>query len=178
MRTVEGRRTRRASEWHSATLHAIAPLYRSAKKMKISLHDNWLYAHLVDHDSRMIVLHTMYPHEKTPQFTDVVFKEVRVHHFETECMRATENDYPANVLFDIEEEDSVITLGRYWDFIATKRNYIWPARGWTSREGLAEILCSQGHRCFHIHGTVGLDGFVFARDMKLVKRPSKWQNQA
>ena len=150
--------------------------------MDISLHDNWLYAHLVDHDSRTIVLHTMYPIGKSPEFTDVVFQEVLVHHFETQCMRRfgnpPESEYPSNVLFDIEEEDSATTLGRYWDFIVTKRNYGWPVSGWKSLEDLAKLLGSQGHRCFHIHGTVGLDGFVFARSMSLVRRRSKWENQA
>lgn len=144
--------------------------------MEIALHDNWLYAHLVDHDSRKIVLHTMYSHGESPEFTDVIFEEVLVHHFETQCMSA-DAAYPSNVLFDIEEEDAVTTLGRYWNFISSKLNYGWPASGWKSREELAGILRSQGHRCFHIHGTVGLDGFVFARTINLEARPSKWTNE-
>lgn len=143
--------------------------------MDISLHDNWLYAHVVDHDSRTIILHTMYPHGTSPEFTDVIFEEVLVHHFEPQCMQG-EDGNPSNVLFDIEEEAAVTTLGRYWDFISSKRNYGWPASGWKSCEELADILTGQGHRCFHIHGTVGLDGFVFARAMHIEPHASKWTN--
>lgn len=143
--------------------------------MDIGLHDNWLYAHMVDHDSRTIILHTMYPHGTSPEFTDVTFEDVLVHHFETQCMGA-ETGYPSNVLFGIEEETADITLGQYWDFISSKRNYGWPASGWKNCEELADILTGQGHRCFHIHGTVGLDGFVFAQAMKIVARSFKWTN--
>lgn len=145
--------------------------------MDIGLHDNWLYAHMVDHDSRTIILHTMYPHGASPEFTDVIFEEVLVHHFETQCMRP-DSGYPSNVLFDIEEEDATTTLGRYWEIISPKRNYGWPATSWKTMDELAAVLTTHGHRCFHIHGTVGLDGFVFARTMNVVARPSKWTNEA
>ena len=145
--------------------------------MDIDLHDNWIYAHMVDHDSRRIVLHTMYPHGDLPEFTDVIFEEVLVHHFETQRM-SDEPQYPSNVLFDIEEENAITTIGRYWDFIISKRNYAWPAGGWKTREELADILTAQRHCCFHIHGTVGLDGFIFAKTMRLIARPSKWTSQA
>ncbi len=145
--------------------------------MEISLHDNWVYALCVDHESQMIVLHTVYPHSEPYEFTDVIFADVLVHHFETQCM-TTDPRYPSNVLFDIEEEEAGTTLGRYWDFISSNQNYGWPASGWNGRGDLAGILTSQGHRCFHIHGTVGLDGFVFAMTMILRPRTSKWTAQS
>jgi hypothetical protein len=141
--------------------------------MQTSLHDNWIYAHCVDHDSRLIVLYTLYPHGDTWEYTDVIFEEVLVHHFETQCM-SDGSAYPSNVLFDIETEDSKITLGRYWDFIVSKRNYSWPVSGWANLEDLAQLLARDGHSCFHVHGTAGLDGFVFARRMLLKSRTSRW----
>ena len=50
--------------------------------MRDSVHDNWLYAHAVDHERCRIVLHTVYPHVEPPEYTDVVFEGVVVHHFE------------------------------------------------------------------------------------------------
>ena len=141
--------------------------------MEISLHDNWIYAHQVDCELRTIVLHTVYPRGISPEFTDVIFGDVLVHHFETQCM-SVDPSFPSNVLFDIEEEDAATTIDRYWGFISSKRNYGWPAGGWTTREDLVAKLTAQGHRCFHIQGTVGLDGFVFARTMSIAARAAKW----
>jgi hypothetical protein len=145
--------------------------------MDISLHDNWIYSHFVDHDERMIVLHTLYPHSDPIEFTDVTFEDVLVHHFETQCMADASPErarYPSNVIFDIEEEEARITIGRYRDFILSKRNYGWPVSGWNDLEDLARLLTKDGNRCFHIHGTVGLDGFVIARRMLIEARRSRW----
>jgi len=143
----------------------------------MSLHDYWIYAQQVDHDAKCIVLHTLYPHCEPQEVIDVIFEDVLVHHFQTQQM-ATSALYPSNVLFDIEEEDAATTVKRYWHAIARERNYGWPAQGWTSMEELARILISQGHRSFHVHGTVGLDGFIFAKRMVLKPRPSRWALQA
>jgi hypothetical protein len=62
--------------------------------MEISLHDNWVYAHCVDYDSQMIVLHTVYPHSEPYEFTDVIFAGALVHHFEMQCM-TTDPRYPS-----------------------------------------------------------------------------------
>jgi hypothetical protein len=139
----------------------------------INLHDNWIYAQSVDHDARVIVLHTVFAHAEPWEFSDVVFEEVLVHHFETQGM-TTRPPYPSNVLFDIEEEDVAITLERYREFILPKCRYGWPVGGWEDLGALAGLLTAQGHRCYHVHGTVGLDGFVVARGMRVVRRDGRW----
>jgi hypothetical protein len=145
--------------------------------MEPGLHDNWIYAHHVNHDTGVIVLRTFYPHSQAPEYTDVIFEGVLVHHFETQRMSKGDS-YPSNVLFDIEEEDASITVERYKDIIIPQKNYGWPVGGWDSLEDLARMLTANGHQSFHIHGTVGLDGFVFAKRMILRRRESKWTDNA
>src|SRR5688572_23609445 len=125
--------------------------------MEFSLHDNWIYAHQVDHASGTIVLRTVYPLSDPPEFTDVFFEGVLVHHFQTQRMAAGERSpYPSNVIFDIEEEDASMTVKRYWDSIVIQKNYGWPIDGWNTFEDLTRMLTEKGHRSFHVHGTVGL----------------------
>jgi hypothetical protein len=50
--------------------------------MRDSIHDNWTYVQAVDHERRRVVLHTVWPHCEPPEYTDIVFEGVVVHHFE------------------------------------------------------------------------------------------------
>ena len=79
--------------------------------MPDSVHDNWVYAQAVDHERRAIVLHTVYPHALPPEFTDVVFEGVIVHHFEQQ--KVGDGPHPANVLFDVEVAEGPDVLAEY-----------------------------------------------------------------
>ena len=148
----------------------------TSRAEEIGLHDNWIYAHEVDHDARVIVLHTFFPHSTPPEFTDVIFEDVLVHHFQKALMTVTRP--PSNVLFDIEPGDPSSTLKPYWSFLFGLRQYLWPVSGWmgswNTLEELAAILTSEGHQCFHVHGSFGLEGFVFARRMIVRARADRW----
>jgi hypothetical protein len=137
-----------------------------------SVHDNWVYGQVVDHDRGRIVLHTVYPHATPPEYTDVVFEGVVTHHFEQQNVGGGE-PYPANVLFDVEESDATFILERYADLLARTKRYGWPVRGYEGLQDLAKRLTAGGARCFEIHGTVGIDGFVFAKSMTFRERPGR-----
>jgi len=141
--------------------------------MAIPLHDNYLYAYQVDHDSQLIILHTMFMDSEPYEYTDVSFTDVGLHLFEEECM--TLDQYSSNILFDIEEQDPVFVLKRYASLLHSKRNYGWPPCKYRSIKELARILTANGRRCFLIEASSGLCGFVFAGDMKVNSRESKWE---
>lgn len=145
--------------------------------MSISVHDNWIYSHSVDHDDGVIVLHTFYPHSDPPEYTDVRFEGVYVHHFESVCM-TIKPPHPSNILFHIEEEDIAHTLERYRTPILSKQKYGWPVHHWEDFDDLARLLTQDGRKSFHIHGTVGLDGFVIAQDMQIVARGTRQKLRA
>jgi hypothetical protein len=92
--------------------------------MRDSVHDNWLYAHAVDHERCRIALHTVYPHVEPPEYTDVVFEGVVVHHFEQQ--KCGGGPYPADVLFDVEEANPLFILGQSAALLARTKNYGWP----------------------------------------------------
>ena len=139
--------------------------------MEGSVHDNWLYAHAVDHERCRIVLHTVYPHVQPPEYTDIVFEGVVVHHFEQQKVGG--GPYPANVLFDVEQADPHFILSQYAELLARTRNYGWPVLHYDGQEDLVAQLTADRARCFEVHGVCGLHGFVFARSMELRPRESR-----
>jgi hypothetical protein len=87
-------------------------VYREAAVRK-GMHDYWVYAQAVGHERCRVVLHTVYPHAASPEYTDIVFDGVAVHHFEQQMVGRGPS--PANVLFDAEAADPAVTLGQYAD---------------------------------------------------------------
>ena len=134
------------------------------------VHDNWLYAQVVDHEQCRIVLHTVWPHCEPPEYTDIVFEGVSVHHFEQQKMGGPD---PANVLFEVEEADPLFILGQYGELLTRTENYGWPVLRYSGLEDLAAQLTIGGTKCFEIHGVCGVHGFVFARSMELRPRSSR-----
>lgn len=139
--------------------------------MEISVHDNWLYAHVVDYQRCRIVLHTIYPHFQPIEFTDIVFEGVVVHHFEQVAYGSL--DTPSNVLFGVEESDAAIILGQYTELLTWTKKWGWPVSKYDGLEDLALRLTAGGTKCFEVHGTCGLHGFVFARSMEFRPRQSR-----
>ena len=141
--------------------------------MPDSVHDNWVYAQAVDHERCRIVLHTVYPHVEPPEYTDIVFEGVVVHHFEQQKVGG--GPYPANVLFDAEEAPAREVLRAHLPLLERLRNYGWPVFKWSDLADLAEQLTAGGAKCFGVHGTCGLHGFVFAASMEFRARQGRAQ---
>jgi hypothetical protein len=139
--------------------------------MRDSVHDNWLYAQAVDHERCRIILHAVWPHAEPPEYTDIVFEGVVVHHFEQQKVGG--GDVPANVLFDVEDADPPLILGQYGELLARTRNHGWPVLRYENLEDLVAQLVAGGARCFEVHGVSGVHGFVFARSMVLRPRKSR-----
>src|SRR5262245_46661625 len=137
----------------------------------VSVHDNWLYAQVVDHERCRIVLHTVYPHVDPPEYTDVLFEGVTVHHFEQQMVGG--GSHPTNVLFDVSAADPVAVLSQYGDLLARTRNYGWPVLRYDGLDDLVAQLTAGGAKCYEVHGTCGIQGFVFAASMQFRERPSR-----
>jgi hypothetical protein len=139
--------------------------------MPTSVHDNWVYAQVVDHERCRIVFHTVYPHVQPPEFTDIIFEGAVVHHFEQQKVGSGPN--PANVLFDVEATEGRDVLAEYGDLLARTRNHGWPVPNYEGVDDLAAQLTTAGAACFRVSGVCGLNGFVFAASMELRTRPSR-----
>ena len=142
--------------------------------MPDGIHDNWLYAQTVDHERGRIVLHTVYPHVEppaAPEWTDVVFEGVVVHHFQE--ARFWSGPDPACVLFDIEECAAIDVFAEYAELLAGSRGRGWPVLRYDGLDDLAAQLQTGGARCFAVEGVCGIQGFVFARSMELRPREGR-----
>src|SRR5258708_7656406 len=145
-------------------------LFGSRTTMQTSVHDNWIYAQAVDHERCRIVLHTVYAHVEPPEYTDIIFEGVVVHHFEQQNVNDGKN--PGNVLFDVVETDPVFILDQYADLLARTKNYGWPMLEYHGHNDLASRLTEGGAKCFEVHGVCGIHGFVFAKSVKFRSRQS------
>jgi hypothetical protein len=139
----------------------------------VSVHDNLVYAQVVDYDNCRVVLHTVYPHADPPEYTDIVFTGVVAYHVEQQAFRA--GGVSANVVFDTEEADAPMVLGRYAELLAGAKQYGWPVLEYDGLADLAARLTVCGAKCFEVHSSCGLSGFVFAADMELRRRSSRAQ---
>ena len=141
--------------------------------MQDSVHDNCLYAQAVDHERCRIVLHTVYTHTDPREYTDILFDGVVVHHFEQQKVGA--GSYPVNVLFDVEESDPAFILDQYSELLIRTKNHGWPVFKYDGTEDLVSQLTAGGAKCFAVHGTCGLHGFVFAASMEFRRRQSRME---
>ena len=139
--------------------------------MAESVHDNLVYAHKVDYEECRIVLHTIYQPVEPPEFTDIVFEGVVAHHFELQAFRG--GSIPINILFDVAETRPAFILEAYSDLLIRTKNYGWPVMGYDGLEDLVSRLTAGGAKCFEIHGSCGLCGFVFAGHMEFRRRESR-----
>jgi hypothetical protein len=139
----------------------------------VSVHDNMVYALAVDYEGRRVVLHTIYPYASPPEFTDIVFEGVVASHIEQQAFRG--NGVAANILFDVVESAAALTVGRYAELFAETKNYAWPLAEYDGLDDLTARLTTSGAKCFEVHSSCGLYGFVFAASMAIHPRPSRAQ---
>jgi hypothetical protein len=137
----------------------------------LSVHDNLVYAQVVDYEACLIILHTVYQHSNPPEFTDIVFTGVVAYH--TEQAQFRDNGLSANVIFEAEESPVAHVLGRFGELFAAAKQYGWPAQKYSDLAELAAQLTAGGAKSFEIHSSCGLSGFVFAANMEFRRRPSR-----
>ena len=138
---------------------------------KLSVHDNWVYAQAVDYETCRVVLYTVFPHSQPPEYTDIAFEGVVVHHFERQLTGGSSG--PANVLFDVEEADPLHVFAEFKGVIDRLKNHGWPVAEYTDVDDLVAKLTRAGAICYTVHGSCGLDGFVFASSVQFLPRPSR-----
>ena len=130
-----------------------------------------MYAQAVDYDGCRVVLHTVYYHAEPHEYTDIVFAGVIAYHVEQQAFHG--HGVAANVVFDAEESDAAFVLGRYSEILAAAKNYGWPVLQYDGLADLAARLIAGGTKCYEVHSTCGLSGFVFAASMEFRRRSSR-----
>jgi len=118
-----------------------------------------------------VVLHTVYPPSDPPEYTDIVFSGVVAYHIEQQTFR--NSGVSANIIFDVKESEAKLILSQYADLLAASKNYGWPTLEYANLDELVMHLTSNGTKCFEIHSSCGLFGFVFAARMEFRNRRSR-----
>ena len=147
------------------------PKYSPQDLVSISVHDNFVYAQAVDYGHGRIVLHTVYADAEPHEYTDVVFDGVLACHLEQE--QFGRSPYGANILFDVKEAELKNTLGQYGELLARTKNYAWPILEYETVEDLVKKLTASGAKCFEVHSSFGLCGFVIATSLEIRPRKSR-----
>jgi hypothetical protein len=118
-----------------------------------SVHDNNVYAYVVDCERRRIVLHTEYRDGGAEEYTDVTFSGVVAHHFG--------DVMAANILFDITEVEPGDIVRRWAELFARRKNYGWPdGIRYDDPQELMAALAGRGIRGYEIGSSYGLTGWV------------------
>ncbi len=138
----------------------------SAEMDERSIHDNNVYAYLVQCEQKRIVLHSEYKDGPSIEFTDVIFSGVVAHHFE--------NVLNGNILFDITEVEIEQIVQRWADLFARRKNYAWPVV-YDTPEELISFLNLQRIKGFEIGSSFGMTGWVLAENMELRERSMRME---
>jgi hypothetical protein len=135
-----------------------------------SVHDNNVYAYLVDCAGRRIVMHTEYRGTGEPEFTDVVFSGVLAHHF-ADVMRG-------NILFDIEEIDVDRVVAEWASVFSARKKFGWPEGLVYSRpEELPALLRERNVNAYQIRSSYGLDCWVLAEAVGFRGRSARFSTE-
>jgi hypothetical protein len=136
-----------------------------------SVHDNFVYAYIVECEDRRIVLYTHFRDGSANEYTDVIFTGVVAHHFE--CV------LPGNILFDVDEIPCRQIVEQWAALFAAQKNYGWPdAISYGGAEDLIRALEARAARGFQISSSYGLGGWVLATAMEFRPRDDAHKTQS
>jgi hypothetical protein len=129
--------------------------------MALSVHDNLLVSYEVQCDARTILLRTEHRAKNEPtEFVNVMFKGVEGYRFE--------NDAFGNIVFDIE----TVALDQFLkehsqEIPESYRMAGAPGRWAANLETASGCLLEQGIRAFILSSSLGLSGWVLAREISM-----------
>jgi hypothetical protein len=139
--------------------------------MTFAIHDNTIYGYsiLADDDGKLtytIRLYTKFHQTAQPSFTDIVFSGAIAHYFE---------DYLAhNILFDIEEITIEACFDEYHELFEYRVKYGWPFPH-NGKQDLLQRAHSHQVIGYQINTSYGLNGWIWARTMDIIKRQNEAQ---
>ncbi len=125
--------------------------------MTRSIHDNHVLGYTVDHLARTIVVRTVCRELESHERTHVCFDGVLGYHL---------RDGLGGILFGVEETSIEDLVAGYAPLFEDGARYGWPFQGASGDPG-AYVRARQG-RAFLIESSIGFDGFVVCREMRIV----------
>jgi len=128
------------------------------------VHDNVILRYNVDFEKEIMIIGTSYYSNRVGEkviheLTDIVFSGCIAHIFY--------NEMKDSVIFDIEEVPMNNFLNKEKDMLDAKRKAGWPIY-YEDKEELAGFLQNNNYKAFCIMSSVGLSGWVLAKNMEFI----------
>jgi hypothetical protein len=128
--------------------------------MTLSIHDDQLVSYDVQCEKRTITLHTEYRVEDKPtEFTNVVFEGVQGYHFE--------NDAFGNIIFDVSNVPVEQFLAEYGNEMSELYRMNGSPTWAADLVSAPECLREQGIKAFILSSSLGLSGWVLAKEISI-----------
>jgi hypothetical protein len=129
----------------------------------ISIHDNNVYAYVVDCERQRLTLHTEFRDREPHEFTDVVFVGLVAHFFE--------NVLEGNILFDVEEIEAGMIVDDDAELFTRSWRYSWPGIEYKGDlVALKAELTAMSIRGFQISSSYGVSGWVLSQRCERISR--------
>ena len=122
------------------------------------LHDNRVLGYRVDLEARTLEMDTR---TEAGGAVSLRFTGLLAHRFE--------NVIPGSILFDLEELDLDGFFGRYRGYLEKAVRYGFPHPGCRTAGEVREMMEREGIRAFAIGSSLGLWGFVLAREAEICR---------
>jgi hypothetical protein len=128
--------------------------------MTLSIHDNLLVSYEVQCEQRTITLRTEYRDPNKPrEFTNVVFKGVQAYHFDSDAF--------GNIIFDVPEVPVEQFLTEYGGEISELYRMNGSPTWAEHLVSAPEYLREHGIKAFILSASLGLSGWVLAREISI-----------
>ena len=126
------------------------------------VHDNIILSYHVDFENEVLAMKTHYTYyndSKAPENTDVIFTGYLTHDFSNAMRRS--------IIFDIEKYPLDRFLEEARELLEERKNYWWPIKYKNEKE-LVEYLQANQYKVFSIYASIGLGGYVFAKQKDII----------
>jgi hypothetical protein len=127
----------------------------------ISVHDNYVTGYSVSCENRRIVLHTEFREREPNERTDIVFSGIEAYFIFRDNM--------STILYDVDERAISEILKEFSSEFESGEKYGWPGIWNKSTQACLEHFRKEECKGWIISSSIGMEGFVIAKDMKLLK---------
>jgi|SRR5580704_2587691 hypothetical protein len=130
--------------------------------MTISIHDSQLVSYEVECERRLITLRTEYRRDNQPtEFTNVVLEGVVAYHFEDDAF--------GNIIFDLTEVPIPQFLEEYGAKVSELHRMTGSPSWAKELTSAPKLMTDQGIRPFILSASLGLSGWILAKELILVR---------
>lgn len=125
-----------------------------------NIHDNEIISYEVCLKDKKIIIHSKNNYSKLNEYIDIVFYNVLVHFFE--------NQLSHSIIFDICKYDVNKFIQDNNQLLNKRKKYCWPI-DYDNIEELISTLEKEEYNYYVISSSYGLEGWVLAKKVKLLK---------